>query len=341
VTTILSLAARDFIAVGCDSLATTSTKLVHPYDITSIYFETDGKLKVDAGGKPLLQNAQQIWEKSKDRPIDQLPSVTKLYDLAPLNVCALFAGTSRIGNTTMAHIVDTFLVEPDVQQQRPYTIEWIANHFKDFVMAIYDREVPDKWARGVLEVILSGYSTEHRQPELWRLTFAYNAQKQDFECNVVNSGKRGDYTVIFGGQYDVIQRVVNGIDSSSFWSLRERTVRILNDYHDGVQAQVHAINAMINIPKPNFWDDKFDIFGKDSGGVTRLFPDVGSLSEQAGIDFVRFLVDVMIQAQQFASAIPTIGGKIHVAILRKNALKLYWISEEGFAFEQKHVPKYA
>ena len=133
-TTILSLAARDFIVVGCDSLATTSTRLIHPYDITSVYFEPDGKLKVDADGKPFLQSAQQIWEKSKDRPIDQLPNVTKLYDLAPLNACALFAGASRIANTTMAHIVDTFLLQPKIKNRiQDYTMGWIARQFKEFV----------------------------------------------------------------------------------------------------------------------------------------------------------------------------------------------------------------
>ncbi len=342
VTTVLSLAARDFIVVGCDSLATTSTKLVHPYDITSVYFEPDGKLKVDADGQPLLQRAQQIWEKSNDRPIDQLPSVTKLYDLAPLNACALFAGSSRIGNTTIAHIVDTFLMQSKIKKRtKDYTMGWIARRFKEFVMAIYDKEVPMKTARSAMEVILSGYSAKHRQPELWRLPFAYDHKKSDFDCDVSNTIKRGDYNVIFGGQYDVIQRVVNGIDSSSFWAIKERAVAILNDYHDEVQAQVHSVDPALDIPKPNFWDKKFDIFERDAGGVTRLFPDVGSLSEQAGIDFIYFLVDVMIKAQQFATRIPTVGGKIHVGLLTKNALKLRWISEEGFTYEHKHIPKYA
>jgi hypothetical protein len=341
VTTLLSLAARDFIVVGCDSLATTSADLVYPYEITSAYFESDGKLKLDASGQPILQRAQQIWDKAKNRPIDQLPSVTKLYDLTPFNACALFAGTSRIGNTTIAHIIDTFLMQPKIKKRvKDYTLGWLARQFRDFVMAIYDKEVPTKTARAVMEVILSGYSAKHRQPELWRVNFAYDYKKADFACDVIDSVKRGDYSVIFGGQYDVIQRIVNGIDSSSFWAIRERAVAILNDYFNEAQAHVHSINPAIDIPKPNFWDKKFDLFEKDSGGVTRLFPDVGSLSEQAGIDFVYFLVDAMIKAQQFATSIPTVGGKIHIGLLTKSAPKLRWISEEGFTFEHKHIPKF-
>jgi hypothetical protein len=339
VTTIISLAARDFIVVGCDSLATTSADLVYPYEITSAYFESNGDLKVDAKGKPLLQRAGQIWEKAKGKPIDQLPSVTKLYDLAPVKACVLFAGTARIGNTTISRIVDTFVEQSEIQNELKYTMEWVAQRFREFVLNIYDREVPEKWARPMMEVILSGYSAEHREPELWRLTFSYNRKSTDFECDVHNPVPRGEFNVIFGGQYDVIQRVVNGIDWPSFCSLRERTANALNEYHDEMQAKVHVIDAKITIPKPNFGDQKYNLFENDSGGVTRLFPDVGSLSEQAGIDFVYFLIDVMIKAQQFASSIATVGGKIHVALLTKKT-PFRWISKEAFTFESEHIPKF-
>ena len=113
-TTIVSLAVRDFIVVGCDSLATTSTDLVYPYDITSLYFDSKtGKLKCDADGKPLLQRPGQIWEKAKTLPIDQLPSVTKLYDFQisnlsfPRRVNCATAGLNEkeaVGRTALSRI---------------------------------------------------------------------------------------------------------------------------------------------------------------------------------------------------------------------------------------------
>jgi hypothetical protein len=121
VTTIVSLAVRDFIAVGCDSLATTSTELLAPHEVTSIYFDANGDLKLDTLGKPLLQRSSQIWEKAKRMPIDQLPSVTKLYDLAPLNACVLFAGASRVGNVTIAHIVDCSLRNLQSRRENRHT----------------------------------------------------------------------------------------------------------------------------------------------------------------------------------------------------------------------------
>src|SRR5207302_7849645 len=82
VTTIVSLAARDFIVVGCDSLATTSRDLLFPHDVASTFFDPQsGDLRLDSTGTPLLKNALQVWERAKGIPFDQLPSVTKLYDL--------------------------------------------------------------------------------------------------------------------------------------------------------------------------------------------------------------------------------------------------------------------
>jgi hypothetical protein len=47
----------------------------------------------------------------------------------------------------------------------------------------------------------------------------------------------------------------------------------------------------------------------------------------------------MIQAQTFSSSIATVGGKIHVAILTKDA-PFRWISEEAYTFEGKPIPKF-
>src|SRR5271154_2350624 len=97
-TTIVSLAARDFIVVGCDSLATTSLDLIYPTDLTNEFFDANGNLKLDSNGQPLLKNTNQIWSRAQSMPVDQLPSVVKLYDLEPIRACFLFAGASRIGD---------------------------------------------------------------------------------------------------------------------------------------------------------------------------------------------------------------------------------------------------
>jgi hypothetical protein len=146
-------------------------------------------------------------------------------------------------------------------------MEWIAQTFKTFVEGVYQREITEEWKRPKMEVILSGYSAEHREPELWRLVFNYNRTTSKFECDVSNPVARGQFNVIFGGQYDVIQRVVNGIDWPSYWSLKQRAVKMLGEYHDEMQAKVHAIDPKITIPKPDFWDENYNIFKDEQGAV--------------------------------------------------------------------------
>lgn len=340
-TTIVSLAARDFIVVGCDSLATTSVDLISPNDLTDEFFDTNGNLKLDQNGQPSLKNAYQIWSRTASVPVDQLPSVVKLYDIEPIRGCFLFAGASRIGDMTVKNLVETFKTLGEIEKRgkgNDYTIEWVANEFKDYVTKIYEREIPESFMRPTMEVILSGYSSAHREPEVWRLTFSFNRNAKKFECSAKNDIPRKQYSVIFGGQYDVIQRVVNGIDLPSYISLRERTVKVLQAYYEELQSAVQSIDAKIKIPTADFTQEKYNIFGDDMGGVTRNFYDVGNLSEQAGIDFVYFLIDVMIKSQEFASSIPTVGGKIHVAILTKNA-KFKWISRESYRFENEQISR--
>lgn len=339
-TTTVSLAARDFIVVGCDSLATTSVPLIFPGQLTNDFFEPTGELKKGSDGQPLLNNAAQIWERTQRMPVDQLPSVTKLYDLAHYKACLLFAGASRVGETTIRNIVETFKSKKRTKAALAhYTIESIANELKSDIEEVYAKEYPNEVDRPSMEIILSGYSAEYYEPQVLKLTFSYDYASSKFSGDISEQVQRKAYDIVFGGQYDVIQRVVFGVDEPSYYSLRGESVKSMEAYHSEVEEFVKSVHPDIRLPKPNFWDEKYSPFSRNFGGVTRLFSDVGSLSEQAGIDFVHFLVSIMIKAQEFSSSLPTVGGNIHVAMLTKNA-PFRWISRETFRFENEHIPKF-
>jgi hypothetical protein len=339
-TTLISLAARDFIAVGCDSLATVSTLLVSPGDIHEAFFDSKGQPKTDQDGKPILKEARQIWEIASDLPINQLPSVTKLYDLKPMCACVLFAGTSLIGEITVRNLVETFKADGRfLALTKTGTVEQLASASKDFVSEVYAREIPDESLRPMIEMIVSGYSEDCRQPEVWRISCYYDYSASKFVCDAKPEISRGQYNVIFGGQYDVIQRIVKGVDFPSYQSLRLRTQEVLRECMNDVEAELRSAGYTGNMPSLDFSAEKFDLFSKNWAGVTRLFSGIGNLSEQAGIDFVVFLISVMMKAQEFSTSIPTVGGSIHVALLTKND-GFRWISKEGFTFEGQHIPKY-
>jgi hypothetical protein len=150
---------------------------------------------------------------------------------------------------------------------------------------------------------------------------------------------RKQYNMVFGGQYNVVQRVINGVDLASYQALKRRTIELLEDCYLEIDKQLKATGYTGQIPKPDFTADRFDPFSKNWAGVARLFTDIGSLSEQAGIDFVHFLLGVMIKAQEFSNSIPTVGGEIHIGALTKSD-KFRWISPEEFTFEGKRVPRF-
>lgn len=338
-TTTISLAARDFIVVGCDSLATASMDMVFPGQIVTEFFDANDELKLGSDGKPLLKSARQVWERASSMPVNQLPSVTKLFKLDPAQAALLFAGTARIGETTVRNLVETFVSDGRfLAISGTGTVEDIAKCLNTFILEIFDREIPDEMSRPSLEVMMSGYSAAFREPEVWTLLFYPDRAAGVFKSEINCPCQRKEYTIVFGGQYDVIQRVVNGVDLASYTGLQVRTKEVLEECYAEIEKTLQASGYGGPVPKPNFSDSRYDLFAKNWGNVNRIFSDVGSLSEQAGIDFVYFLIDLMINAQEFSNSIPTVGGGIHVALLTKND-GFRWISKEGFTFEGQHVSK--
>ena len=96
----------------------------------------------------------------------------------------------------------------------------------------------------------------------------------------------------------------------------------------------------ISLPDADLTNSAYALFGVKFGGVRGLKANTESLSEQAAINFVEFLIDTMIKAQQFSGSIPTVGGDIHIAIITK-AAGFRWISKEEYLFKGHTVQKHA
>lgn len=339
-TTILSLASRDFIVVGCDSLATYSSELIDPGPMFKKYFDqTTGKLLTDATGAPLL-DATQLFTHASSYPVNQLPSVTKLFDLTPKRAALLFAGVARVGDLSVKNLVETFKHDKKkFIDYKNYTIQGLAERLRDHVLAAYQQQIPVEAQRPGMEILVSGYSSSQIQPEVFKLTFNYNWTTSVFEAEVFPMIKRGQYDVAFGGQYDVIERVVKGLDFESFLSLRSRCQEIVNEYKSSIEKSLAAANVSFTLPPIDHNSDDFNLFAKEFGGVRRIFTDVGSLSEQAGIDFVTFLIQTMIKSQEFSASIPTVGGDIHIGLLT-TAHGFQWISKEEYKAQDHSIPKF-
>ncbi len=339
-TTTISLATRDCIVLGCDSLATSVAPALDPFAVADNFFEQNGDLKLGGDGRPLLKNTAQLSAFIRRLPRDQLPNVTKLYHLKPYKVGVTFAGASVIGDYSIKNLVDAFLqtcaalVVPH-ENTGAITVENVAKAFYEFTKNIYEnayKDFPDN-LKPSSEVLLSGYSTDSLLPEVFRLRFAER-------CECTPEIKQGSFNIAYSGQYDVIERVVDGVDLQSYISLNDRLTKILSLYKTQLEAYVRDThNLAVALPDADQKDDQMSLFGVRFGGVKGLKANTTALSEQAAINFVEFLVDTMIKAQQFSGSIPTVGGDIHIAIITK-AGGFCWISKEEYLFKGHTVQKH-
>lgn len=331
-TTTISLASRDFIAIGSDSLATTSFDLIDPYEFVAEFFNDHGQLKSDVGG-PILNNAFQVFDLAKRRPVDQLPSVTKLFSLEPKKAAVVIAGASRIGDISVRNIVEGFQSSQGFLELKSYTMKGLADLFRDYLVKIYEQELPEERGRPSIEILISGYSESSRKPEIFKVETGWDWSAEIFYADVFEEVKQGDYNIKFGGQHDVIQRVVFGVDIESWGNLKNHSKRILDAFKDKIQGLINHAGIDFCVPEPDIEDPDLDIFGMDFGGVTRSYADVGSLSPKAGIEFVEFLISTMIKSQEFSPSIPTVGGEIHLALITKqNGFE--WIRKPTLSYEE-------
>jgi hypothetical protein len=195
-------------------------------------------------------------------------------------------------------------------------MQMLAERLRDFIVGIYQTEIPQEDKRPSLEILLSGYSKLFRKPEIFRLIFQWDWGQKQFTTDARQQVAMGDYNVVFGGQYDVIQRVVHGIDFPSWLNLQNRCEEVLKNYKAKIEDDllVHGHNVVVIPPDPNDADLQLN-----TSAISGLFANVADLSEKAGIEFVEFLILTMVKAQEFSASIPTVGGDIHLGLLTKNS----------------------
>lgn len=333
-TTTISFATRDCIILGCDSLATVTIPAV-PISSLIDFFDPDKEWqwRTDGSGKPVLKGYSDIYGLAEDIPYNQVPSVTKIFSLSPAAAGALFSGIATINNKSMGNIIDEFLAAVEIKDylKGNYSISGLAERLLAHFAQDYDAAFADRAVKPILEIVLSGYSKRHRQPEVFRLTFGMKHEsKKEVE--------RGSYNITFGGQHDVIERVVRGIDFQGFLNHIEKLSRILASYREMVQSYLTSGGIAAELP-PITAEDEKALGLLDLDWTCGLASDLHNFSDQAAIDFVDFLVDVMIKAQEFSGKLATVGGEIHIAIITKSS-GFKWISKEEYRYRGYGVPKH-
>jgi hypothetical protein len=310
-TTLVALATKDALVMGCDSLGSVTVPLIEPIKLSK-YFNADDELslKVDEDGKPILKNFNQITEMTELIPYNHMTHVSKLFSLWPLPMGVMATGIVSIGERTIKSLIGEFKTNDPAfsfpKKPTNYTVNSIGRRLLEFVWSHYSKEYKKQQYKPELELIIGGYDLQSQVPAVYRILVHDNK----IETTIKQFG------VVFGGQMKEIQRIAFGSDFENKVKMRLRSDYLLNRYYELLSKYLKEQKHDIILPKPSgysndlrFIDDKWDLDGFDANW--------GDFSEQNAIDCVDFFVDVMIKSQQFSDRLPTVGGEVHIAVICK------------------------
>jgi len=335
-TTTIALSTNSCIVLGCDSLGTISLPLVRTRELFNQLFDGKGNHKLDATGNPVYLTPDMLMSLSRSVPSNQIPAVTKLFSLdkdkkKKIDAAALFAGVAALGEKSLRTIIGEFKEsQPFDRWQSQGKISDLAKCLGDHINKEYKAANEDL----AMEIILAGYSKNSREPEIFKIKINNGVDPEITEEN--KSPEK--FKVVFGGQYDVIERVVDGIDLQGFGAIVQQTEIALSKYREKLTETLNLKGITEVLPEYKDYGDIGQFF-EYPFEFSRLSSEIRYFSEQAAIDFVEFLVELMIKSQQFSNQIPTVGGDIHVGlIIAHEGFRL--ITKEHYRSKEHSVPKH-
>lgn len=318
-TTLVALNTMDALVMSCDSLGTMTKKLVDPFDLSE-YFDSEGgwNIKIDSKGKPLLGNFANIYDKAEDVPYSHMQYVDKLFPLTPLKMGIMTTGLVSIGDRSIKNLIGEFKTTDDFKNigNRNYTLRTVAQRLLKFIWKYYSQVYSDERNRPDLEFMLGGYNKRKYTPGVIRIYANENKLgKPDY-----------DFAVYFGGQFKKIGRLVHGTDFQNRLNLARRTNELLNKYHQLLSQELKANHNPLKLKKPKEFGEELKLF--TNWNIEGMDAQISAFSEQNAIECVDFLVNVMIKSQQFSAEMPTVGGEVQLAVIKK---------QSGFNFVSKRV----
>ncbi len=325
-TTLVALATKDALVLGCDSLGTVTKPMVDPFTLLGEFFDPgiDGKLKFGEDGKPLLKNFLDIYNKTESVPYDHMTHVSKLFSLSPLPMGVMLTGIASIGNRTIKSLIFEFREKElkkiiKTRSKGGFTVKSVAQKLLKFIMKYYEVEYSERKYKPLLELMIGGYDKAKRVPYIYRIFVHDNKIDPIFEGEA-------PFGIAFGGQMEEIQRIVFGTDTTNRIKLRERVDILLDKYRDLLENHLKEKGITEELPKIDTFGDELALFKDKDWRLTGFGADWGDFSNQNAIECVNWFVGIMIKSHQFTSRLPTVGGEIHLGLITK---------DKGFAFISK------
>jgi hypothetical protein len=135
--------------------------------------------------------------------------------------------------------------------------------------------------------------------------------------------------VVTGGVNGAIERLVQGIEKSVASELALHFEEVLEELKEEVDDFVEEIRqprTRRSFKSDHFDEDPYDTFREEIERHKSSLPiDYSGMNAQRGIDFVDFLVNLQIKADEFSMKPPTVGGRVQIALMERSGFT--WISK--------------
>lgn len=105
---------------------------------------------------------------------------------------------------------------------------------------------------------------------------------------------------------------------------------LMEEYRKQLTQELSENYGVDEIPPPEglaLFDNGWSLEGMEA--------DIDEFSEQSAIDCVDFLLRLMIESQNVSAELPTVGGKVHIAVIRKDGF--YPVSKEVWTHDSHEV----
>jgi hypothetical protein len=308
-TTLIALASKHAVVVGADSLGTQTRNMLDPFQVAK-YFnpEDDFRLRINSDGGPALSDFSQLYKETEPVPYNQLLHMKKLFKLGKLPIAVMFTGISSIGTHTIRWLVSEFSKRNSKIVDEDYTVKGIATCFLRFLREYYEEEFQQGFEQPGLELLLAGYDKNETWPAIVRVDVQDNSVEVAFSA--------GEFGIAFAGQVDWIQRIVFGTDVNNKIRLMLRTRTLMDMYRERLLQHLRSEGYNGTLPESTDFGDELGLF--DDWNLDQLQASWEEFSEQNAINCVDFFLRIMIQAQDISLQLPTVGGDVHIAVIRKD-----------------------
>lgn len=235
----------------------------------------------------------------------------KLFTLYSMPLAMVTYGSATLENRTIQSHIREFEATHNPEEISQSSVEDVCKRLWTFLRAVYERScqaagmdlaVTPIEQRPALGLLVGGFGAGQYLSEVWEL--AIHADTAD--RGVIAKRPRGVFGCIWKGMTEGVVRFHKGF---SFGHLNAVIETIKG--HAGVTIDTDLRRKIDEVVRSAEYYIPFD-----------------GMPLQEGVDYVRFLLDVMINQTRFVVGAPMCGGRVRIAVVQTTGVQ--WVTETPF-----------